>query len=100
MHRFEELDDVLSVLQRLAQRDPALVAALPRQPGSREIRYTHLLSGEPDLTELAAGHETSASTLRPSDRERLDQLEAEVIALREQVAELKAKIDALSTQGP
>jgi uncharacterized protein YceH (UPF0502 family) len=89
MHRFEELDDVLSVLQKLAQREPALVAALPRQPGSREIRYTHLLSGEPDLTELAAGRETSASTLRPSDRERLDQLEAEVAGLRQGVTQLK-----------
>ena len=89
MHRFEELDDVLSVLQKLAQREPALVAALPRQPGSREIRYTHLLSGEVDLTELAAGHETSASTLRPSDRERLDQLEAEVAGLRQGVTQLK-----------
>ncbi len=54
MHRFEELDDVVSVLEKLAQREPALVAALPRQPGSREIRYAHLMSGEPDISQLAA----------------------------------------------
>ncbi|MGB0064085.1 MAG: YceH family protein, partial [Terracidiphilus sp.] len=45
LYRFEEASEVLSVLQRLAERGPALVAALPRQPGAREVRYTHLLCG-------------------------------------------------------
>src|SRR5271168_5298526 len=48
MYRFEELEDVLSALQRLMQREPSLVTALPRQPGTKEIRYAHLLSGEID----------------------------------------------------
>src|SRR5271154_712907 len=46
MHRFEELSDVQSTLQRLIQRDPPLVMVLPRQPGTKEARYAHLLSGE------------------------------------------------------
>src|SRR6202050_4905101 len=72
MHRFEELDDVLSVLDKLAQRDPALVAALPRQPGSREIRYAHLLSGEPDTTQLvAAPADTARRASNSPDHERL-----------------------------
>src|SRR6201993_4671636 len=50
MHQFEELDDVLSALQRLVQREPSLVIALPRQPGTKEIRYAHLLSGEVDVS--------------------------------------------------
>src|SRR6266436_6491236 len=41
MYRFEELEDVLATLERLSQRDPALVAVLPRQPGTKELRYTH-----------------------------------------------------------
>jgi uncharacterized protein len=45
MHRFEELDDVQSTLQRLMQRDPPLVKALSRQPGTKESRYAQLLSG-------------------------------------------------------
>jgi len=97
MHRFEELDDVLSVLDKMAQRDPALVAALPRQPGSREIRYTHLLSGPPDLTQLPAPTLESAGIARRTlDDDRLGQLEAEVANLREQIAELKAQIAALT----
>ncbi len=46
MHRFEELSDVQSTLQRLMQREPPLVTVLPRQPGTKEARYAHLLSGE------------------------------------------------------
>jgi FdhD protein len=45
MHRFAELEDVLSVLRKLMQREPALVKVLPRQPGTKEARYTHLLAG-------------------------------------------------------
>ena len=47
MHRFEELSDVQSTLQRLMQREPPLVKVLPRQPGTKEARYAHLFSGEP-----------------------------------------------------
>src|SRR5712671_6298475 len=44
MFRFETLDDVLATLERLSQRDAALVTVLPRQPGTKESRYTHLFS--------------------------------------------------------
>jgi uncharacterized protein YceH (UPF0502 family) len=84
MHRFEELRDVQSTLQRLMQRDPPLVKVLSRQPGTKEARYAHLLSGEPAeaaFTEPAAQH--SAPT----------ELEAEVAALREEVAELRAQVE-------
>ncbi len=97
MHRFEELGDVLAVLDKMAQYDPPLVTALPRQPGSREIRYAHLLSGQPDLSQLPAPSSDSAAPTRSfADNDRLTQLEAEVASLREQILELKAEIAALS----
>jgi uncharacterized protein len=97
MHRFEEIGDVLSVLEKLAQRDPALVMALPRQAGSREIRYAHLLSGEPDLAALSSTAIESAPPARNSaDADRLLQLESDVAALREEVAALKGQIAALA----
>src|SRR6202789_2165462 len=81
MHRFEELSDVQSTLQRLMQRDPPLAMVLPRQPGTKEARYAHLLSGE--VTEVA-----------PSVVEtRSSSLEAEVAALRQEVAELRAQVE-------
>src|ERR1700730_6998349 len=46
MYRFETLDDVQSALQRLMERQLPLVRVLTRQPGTKESRYTHLLSGE------------------------------------------------------
>src|SRR6202011_2165892 len=42
MHRFEDLTEVQSSLQRLMQRDPPLVKVLQRQPGTKESRYMHL----------------------------------------------------------
>ena len=94
MHRFEELDDVVSVLEKLAQREPALVAALPRQPGSREIRYAHLMSGEPDISQLAA--ESADQAPRSTENERLLQLEEEVASLRKEVADLRAQMAAIT----
>src|ERR1700732_4295498 len=46
MHRFEALDDVQSALQKLVQRDPPLVKVLPRQPGTKESRWMHLMAGD------------------------------------------------------
>src|SRR5258706_7910135 len=46
LHRFESLDDVQSALQKLMQRDPALVKVLPRQPGTKESRWVHLMAGD------------------------------------------------------
>src|SRR5258705_5443713 len=44
MHRFEDLTDVQSTLQKLMTREEPLVKMLPRQPGTKEARYAHLLS--------------------------------------------------------
>jgi uncharacterized protein len=99
MHRFEELSVVLAVLEKLAQHDPALVMALPRQPGSREIRYAHLLSGQPDLSALASSAE-AVSPRGSADADRLTQLESEVAALREEIAELRERIVALVGDRP
>ena len=88
MHRFEELSDVQSTLQRLMQREPPLVKVLARQPGTKEARYAHLLSGEPP--EVAWSPETAEPA---ADGRGLAQLEAEVAALREEVAELRAQVE-------
>src|SRR6201981_3418784 len=62
MYHFEGLDDIVSTLDRLAQRAPALAAILPRQPGTKESRYTHLFSGEaPDLNVAQARMPETAS---------------------------------------
>jgi len=89
MHRFEELEDVLGALQRLIQREPPLAKALPRQPGTKETRYVHLLSGEVEELAIESGYGTVEAA---SSDERLARLEAEVIELRHEVAELKERL--------
>ena len=86
LYNFDDLDDIEFALQRLAEHEPSLVVSLPRQPGQKEIRYAHLLCGEPDIPEPSAHSYPSqpASELT----HRVDALEAEVKALRQQVDEL------------
>lgn len=84
MHRFDELSDVQSTLQRLMQREPSLVKVLARQPGTKEARYAHLLSGEP--VEVASGTASNDLSLNGD-------LETEVAALREEVAALRAQVE-------
>ncbi|HVI04551.1 MAG TPA: DUF480 domain-containing protein, partial [Sphingomicrobium sp.] len=91
MYRFDSLEDVESTLERLVRREPPLVRTLARQPGTKELRYTHLFSGEafPPLDPSA--------TLSPprapiSDGERMARLEAELASLQAQVEDLRRQL--------
>ena len=92
MHRFEEIDDVLGTLQKLMQREPSLASALPRQPGTKETRYAHLLSGEVEASESVPAVNSAVAA---DGDERVAQLEADVAGLRQEVAELREKVEAL-----
>ena len=98
MHEFADLADVQATLGSLATREEpqfALVAVLPRQPGTKESRYTHLLSGSPAPTAAApAASETPAFTAPlSSDTTRLAQLEADNADLKPQLADLRREFD-------
>jgi Uncharacterized protein conserved in bacteria len=94
MHRFDEISDVLSGLQKLIEREPSLAVVLPRQPGTKESRYAHLLCGPADSVSAAPSAVPVQSDVPASD-ERIAKLEAEVSDLRHQVDELRQKIDGL-----
>ncbi len=91
MHRFEDLDAVQSSLQKLMQREPPLVAVLPRQPGTKESRYAHLLSGEVESKELASHRAVSPSS-SSAYNERVSRLEEAVADLQNEVGELKQQL--------
>ena len=97
MHRFEEISDVLSGLQKLMERDPSMVAVLPRQPGTKEARYAHLLSGPVEAIQIPASaapaQHLTATT--PEQDERIAQLESTVAELQKEVTALREKIDSL-----
>jgi len=98
MHRFETLDDVQSALQKLMDRQPSLVRVLPRQPGTKEARYTHLFSGD-YIPEATTSLPTPSSELPGhSDEQRIANLEATVSSLRSEVEELKRQFADFSAQ--
>ncbi len=94
LHRFVEIADVIAGLQKLMEREPALAAVLPRQPGTKESRYAHLLSGVLESLPIAAA-EPASSGDAPAHQERIAQLESTVAELQKQIAALQQKIDSL-----
>lgn len=94
IHRFDEISDVLAGIQKLMERDPPLAAILPRQPGTKESRYAHLLSGPVESIAFAPA-EPSLSSDSSADDERIAQLESTVAELRREMEELRQKVDNL-----
>jgi uncharacterized protein YceH (UPF0502 family) len=97
MHPFEDLSAVQSSLQHLMKREPPLVKVLPRQPGTKESRYAHLLSGDVESFEPKSEESASTTTNSP-DGERLSRLENEFAGFGEEVAALKKEIAELKQQ--
>jgi uncharacterized protein YceH (UPF0502 family) len=87
LFEFQSLEEVEATLNVLATRSPALATRLARQPGQKEARYAHLLSGEPPADTPRS--ESAESVAGP---DRLATLESMVEALRGEVAELRAQI--------
>jgi hypothetical protein len=99
IHRFEHLDEVLSAMQRLMQRDPPLARVLPRQPGTKESRYMHLLSGDIADDDLGVARAPSPVTANSAaDVSRIIRLEEEVVDLRREVADLKQQMESFRKQ--
>ena len=105
LYSFDDLNAVHSALNLLMNRQPPLVKLLARQPGTKEARYAHLLSG--DVTEQAAAPDTEAShessaaheaSVSATYSERLMDLEREVADLRNEVTELKQQLAAFQKQ--
>ena len=98
MHKFEDLGIVQSTLQRLMKREPPLVTVLARQPGTKEARYAHLLSGEveaPPQNSAAAGISAPGGA---SGGERIASLEDQVATLQSEVAALKQQLGEFRKQ--
>ncbi|AZO35749.1 DUF480 domain-containing protein [Mesorhizobium sp. M2A.F.Ca.ET.037.01.1.1] len=87
MAHFASIEELRDNLDLMIGRRPPLIQLLERAPGQREERYVHLLSGPVDAAAVAAPWQPAASA--DSD------LEARVKALEEEVAALRAKIEAL-----
>jgi hypothetical protein len=108
MYHFDALEDVVSTLDRLAQRESPLVCILARQPGTKEYRYMHLFSGEPlepTVSRAAVERESAASPSSeasvyavPPPAQRLALLEEEVSRLRADLTEVQQQFAAFRKQ--
>jgi uncharacterized protein len=96
LHRFETLEDVQSALQKLMQRDPPLAKVLPRQPGTKESRYAHLLAG--DVVEVEVPVQAATVGHNSGDAERISRLEEEVAELRRELSEVKDQVERFRRQ--
>ena len=89
LHRFADISAVEGFLQELAGRpEGAMVVELPRQPGARENRWAHLLSGAPDIEAFPAAASSEAESTT-------DVTVSEIAALKANVARLDTEVDAL-----
>ncbi len=92
LHKFADISSVESFLAELAERkEGALVVELSRQPGARENRWAHLLSGAPVVEQAAA----SANVPGDVTVGEIAALKANVAKLEGQVSELRALVDRL-----
>jgi uncharacterized protein len=85
LYSFEDLEGVESTLHRLAEL--GMVKKLPRQAGSRESRYAHLLAGDVEFDE-----ETTPAAA-PRGSSNTDGHAERIAALEHGLAELKREFD-------
>lgn len=90
LRSFESLAEVETLLQGLSLRGEPLIVKLPRQPGSRESRFAHLL-GDPVEVEQRVAAPNPSLAVQPSqaENERIVKLEEEIVSLRQELNELK-----------
>jgi len=95
LHRFADTSSVEAFLDELATRADEkggqLVVKLPRAPGAREARWTHLLSGTVDISAMpvASSDEDFVAT------SELAALKAQQLSLKREVDELRALVERL-----
>jgi uncharacterized protein len=99
LYPFNALEEVEETLRLLADRDgEPLVVKLPRQAGQKDARYLQLLSGTPNIEEMAEAAPHGPATRRPHDSDRLSSIEHQVQSLTEQVANLTEQFDRFKKQ--
>jgi hypothetical protein len=95
MHAFASPADVEDVLERLG--DKGMAIQLPKAPGTKEARYTHLMSGEAAAAQHQHAFDAGSDGGAPRGS-RLGELEEEVRRLRQQVEWLTSEFEAFRNE--
>jgi len=97
LHGFTDIELVELFLQELAARPGgALVAELPRQPGARENRWTHLLSGAPKPGDLPAAH--ASAFPEEIGLSEIAAMKETIAGLQSEMAELRSRLDEIGAE--
>ncbi len=89
MEDFDGVDEVLAVINSLMEREDPMLICLPKGPGRREDRYTHLLCGEVEVEAVLS----QVKAVSSSKSSRIDELEQRIVELENKVTELMALLD-------
>jgi len=97
LHHFADISAVEGFLHELAEREAgALVVELPRQPGTRETRWAHLLSGAPSADTVVRMPAAEGDVITVSEiaalRANVADLQGELATIRATVAKLCAEL--------
>jgi uncharacterized protein len=104
LYSFDDLPAVQSTLERLANRPAAdtiaietgpLTTILPRQPGSREARYAHLLGVLPEKSSESYTDPPALAHDSLNTHQRIARLEAEIVSLTTALDQLRSRIELL-----
>ena len=99
MHEFTGLEEVEATLNSLIAREPdPLVARLPRQPGQKEARFAHLLSGAPAIEPVTGEIQRGEALVRSSQSDRVSKLESEVETLKTEMDRLREQFEGFKKQ--
>lgn len=90
LYEFESIEDVIQTLEKLSQGENPYVMQLPRKSGQKEVRYGHLLSGTPTFEEEDLPEEPA--------RKSVNEMEARLVKVEQELVELKAAFDDLMKQ--
>jgi uncharacterized protein len=96
LYEFSGLGEVQETLDDLAGRNEPLILKLERQPGQKEARYVHLLSGEVDVAALNVVREQHSGS--SGSNERIEKLEHEVQRLGSELTLFRETFDEFRKQ--
>jgi uncharacterized protein YceH (UPF0502 family) len=97
LHHFSDISAVEGFLRELAERNAGgLVVELPRQPGARETRWAHLLSGPPSADTVVRMAAADGDVVTVSElaalRSNVAELQSELATIRATVAKLCSEL--------
>ena len=99
LYDFSGLGEAQETLDNLMRRDEPLVVKLERQPGQKEVRYAHLLSGEvsaqyqPPEKSVSAGQAAGGVERIANLESELENLRGEFDSFRQSFEEFKRQFE-------